>query len=436
VRSQAEKVSITLKKMYESGEIVSWQSGLTKETDDRIARASSTHSEGYRTGRIKPWNIGLTKETSKLVEQIASRINQTMSSNVDSSFKRFKEDQICKLLSGVSDKFKLLTDVNDYRNRHQRLEFMCLMCGNVQSKSLQMVINTPRCFACVPKGSLGQSEVSTFVKSLGFDVVDNDRSAIAPLELDVYVPSEKFAVEFNGLYWHSEAVLRDNDHMLKKLRACQGAGIRLFHVFEDEWRDKRRIVESMIRHRLKKTTRRLHARKLKFIDVSASQRRMFFSYNHVAGDANAAACFGLLDGQELVAALSLRRAFHACYSDLYEVGRFCTALDTSVTGGLGRLAQAALRYAQAHGKTGLLTYVDESLGDGQGYETVGFKAIERASSPRFWWTDFQSRFNRFKHRADKARGLTQEQAAAEAGVVKIWGCPNRVMVLNAVEQRV
>ena len=104
------------------------------------------------------------------------------------------------------------------------------------------------------------------------------------------------------------------------------------------------------------------------------------------------------------------------------------APDTSVPGALSRLSRHALAYAKAQGKRGLMTYVDRRIGSGKGYLAAGFKQV-RTTSPRFWWTDFHDRFNRFAVRANKASGLTQRQASEAAGVVEIWGCPNIVFEL-------
>lgn len=90
-----------------------------------------------------------------------------------------------------------------------------------------------------------EKELAAFVESLGFDIVRNSRKIIPPKELDVYIPGEKFALEFNGLYWHSEDKVGRTYHF-DKWKACQNKGIRLFQVWEDDWYDKREIVERLI----------------------------------------------------------------------------------------------------------------------------------------------------------------------------------------------
>ena len=70
------------------------------------------------------------------------------------------------------------------------------------------------------------------------NILTNVRNIIPPYELDIYLPDYKLAIEFNGLYWHS--TLKDNDYKAKfrninKTKLCNNIGIKLFHIFENEW---------------------------------------------------------------------------------------------------------------------------------------------------------------------------------------------------------
>ena len=69
------------------------------------------------------------------------------------------------------------------------------------------------------------------------------------------------------------------------------------------------------------------------------------------------------------------------------------------------------------------------MGDGRGYAACGMVLAGR-TPPRFWWTDMNRRYDRFKFRADRSRGLSEAQVADNAGVEKVWGCPNLVYVLD------
>lgn len=64
----------------------------------------------------------------------------------------------------------------------------------------------------------------------------NDRWLISPLELDIVCPDYNLAVEFCGIYWHSDGKNTPPDHHYRKLSLSTEKGYRLYTVFSDEWK--------------------------------------------------------------------------------------------------------------------------------------------------------------------------------------------------------
>jgi G:T-mismatch repair DNA endonuclease (very short patch repair protein) len=93
--------------------------------------------------------------------------------------------------------------------------------------------------------SIKEHQLHSMLLDLNINFITNDRSIIKPLELDIYIPDLKLAIEYNGSYWHSYhpikgTVLKQNDlnystyrHQAKTI-ACLEQGIRLLHIYEDE----------------------------------------------------------------------------------------------------------------------------------------------------------------------------------------------------------
>lgn len=423
----SEKIGQSLRKGREEGVIVSWQKD--EERKKRAAlKMSQTMKSKYASGEIIPWNKGLTKSTSSKLTSIAAAIShyRLMSDKIG----RHSMEDVRRIVESTGV-FDIKTEFV-YQNKYQKFEVVCRNCGKASLKNIGMLQHTPICFHCHPKESKGQLELYEFVRSLASDSLLSDRDVLGGQELDVYVPSKKFAVEFNGLYWHSVSNLPNPvTYHDDKTQLARSVGIRLFHVYEDEWRDKRPIVESMVRNALGLSVRGPGARECGLVFVPREKRRAFFDANHLDGDARSEVCFGLEHKGSLVSAISLRRPFHRSRADRLEVCRFATLVGCVVPGALGRLSKASLTYAVEMGYRGLLSYIDLRHGLGDSYGKVGFIDLTGKPSPRFWWTDYVDRFNRFKFRADKSRGMTQAQVADEAGVVMLWGCSNRVMVLDA-----
>ncbi len=75
-----------------------------------------------------------------------------------------------------------------------------------------------------------------FIKSI-YDgpMLQDTRDVISPKELDIYLPNEHFAIEFNGVAWHSAEYDTDKMYHMSKTDACDANGIFLMHIFDSEW---------------------------------------------------------------------------------------------------------------------------------------------------------------------------------------------------------
>jgi len=65
--------------------------------------------------------------------------------------------------------------------------------------------------------SKAEVEISNMITSLGIKVEANVKLIDGSLlEADIYIPEKKIAIEYNGLYWHSDKFKKPNDHMDKR----------------------------------------------------------------------------------------------------------------------------------------------------------------------------------------------------------------------------
>ena len=417
------------RKSFASGERVSWHTGLTAETDARIKSKNESLKEGFASGRLKAWHAGLTKETD-------SRLRAKAEAGRDLTFAekmRLSEEAFASRISSLKN-LKFVGAFSDYRNSNlHSLKFQCGKCDNVSIESLQTCM-TDRCRSCDPFASRPQQEVYDWIASRFPRAFINDRVSIKPYELDVYVPEKRVAVELHGIYYHTEQFISNQNYHDVKRQRTEAAGIKLVQIFEDEWRDKREIVESMLLHALGASSHKIGARQCEVLPVNKSDRKDFFEQNHLEGDTLAKVAFGLYDGDELVACVSLRDPMHkGTYDGCIEIARFATKKNTSVQGGLSKLLKECKKFVVKNSYKGLITYADTRIGQCKSYEKVGMRLIGQ-TSPRFWWTDHQKRYNRFKFRADPSRGMTEAQVADEAGVVRIWGCSNLIYRLDVTPE--
>lgn len=107
------------------------------------------------------------------------------------------------------------------------------------------------CPGCRPQGSSPENELADLISSLGFDIMRNSREIIAPLELDIVLPNERIAFEFNGIFWHSEQAGKQREYHQRKTELAAKEGFRLFHVYESDWDLRRDYVVERITDLLK-----------------------------------------------------------------------------------------------------------------------------------------------------------------------------------------
>jgi hypothetical protein len=423
VRQMSEKTSKTLTVKYKTGELVSWQTGLTKDTDERLLRSSQTKKRKYSSGETTSWNKGLTKETDHRIAAVSKKISESYKLRI--AGKRLSEEEVSQRIKGAN--FTFIS--GEYKTRKKsKLYVKCNVCEKDQYRTLYSIDESLACFYCQPKESKAQLEINDFILSLGIETILSDRDVLSPKELDIYIPSKNVAIEYNGLFWHSERYLQKEYHS-DKTEKCNEKNIQLIHIFEDEWRDKKEIVKSLLRNKLGVGNNRIYARKCEVKQVSTKDRKIFFNENHIDGDTRSKIAFGLYYDDQLVSCLSLRKPFHKKWKDYYEVSRSATAKNITVIGGLSKLSKTASRYAHLSDKKGLLSYVDTHYGNGNGYKKSGY-THHSTTGNMFWWTDNVRRYNRFKIRADSKNSLSESEVAKKENMIRIYGCKNLVFLYD------
>lgn len=273
---------------------------------------------------------------------------------------------------------------------------------------------------------------------MGIKVQSNTRSVIPPKELDIYLPENNLAIEFNGLHWHSDKILSNKNSSLDKLTNCEQKSIKLITIFEDEWKHSRNIVENKIRHILNvNNVTSIGARKC-YIDskVSSKEAREFCNRNHLQGYANCSHRFGLRDKDGVLAALMTfsipSKAKGKTYKEnTWELSRYCTSM--RVQGGASKLLKSFIQ--SVHPET-IYSYADKRWSDGNLYLKLGFE-LKGSTVPGYWYVINGKRYHRFKLRkqilVDKFGAdpdMTEKQITERFGIPRIYDCGHYLFEIN------
>ena len=327
----------------------------------------------------------------------------------------------------------------------QSYKWKCVKCG----MEFEQVVHTtgnnvfrfmPRCWHCHPNmNEQGQSykekEVLDFVKSIyDGEIIPNAHGVIGRKELDIYLPERKFAIEFDGFYWHSEQKGKDESYHLDKTNACADKGIRLIHIFEDEWACHRDIVKDRIRSILGVNQKRIFARKCIMSDIDSKTSNMFLEANHLQGGDNSSIRYGLYHGDELVAVMTFGKPrFNKNYD--WELMRFASKCGCNVVGGASKL----LNHFRSSHSGSIVSYADRRYSDGGLYEKLGFVQVG-VSNPNYWYVKDCEKLSRYacqKHRLKDVLGDAFDQNLSEFknmlmnGWTRVHDCGNMVFVKNS-----
>jgi hypothetical protein len=168
----------------------------------------------------------------------------------------------------------------------------CKSCNNSSSYpetyQSSMKWRCPYCEPVIKGASSYEFEILEYINSnYQGEVVHGDRSVLKPKELDIWIPDCKFAIEFNGTYWHGADEETDQiqkEKHLWKTQRCNDLGITLFHIWEHDWVDlrKQQILKSMILSRLNQT-KKVFAKKTTITKVNPKEAKDFLNQCHLEG---------------------------------------------------------------------------------------------------------------------------------------------------------
>lgn len=314
-------------------------------------------------------------------------------------------------------------------------QFRCNKCG----KEFQSIWDngclktTCECYYH-PSASLEEKAISTFIKEkLNYDVIERSKKIIYPLELDIFVPKKNFAIEFNGLFWHSEENGKNSSYHLHKTKECEKQGIQLIHVFEDEWIYKEDIVKSRIENLLGIYDNKCFARQCEVKNVQKKEAFDFQIDNHIQGAVNSKVNFGLYFKDELVSLMTFSKPRFDKKHE-WELVRFCNKLGWHIPGAASKLLT---HFERKYKPKNIVSYADRRWSRGNLYKQLGFE-LDHISNPDYFYIKDHSgiRESRVKYQKHKLSKLlenfdpskTESENMSANGYYRIWDCGNLVFV--------
>jgi len=331
-----------------------------------------------------------------------------------------------------------------YINNKTKINIMHKDCSNSFEVRPDFFLNQgTRCPFCALKGKSNQeAELLGFVESIYFNTIRHNYK-LGDIELDIYLPDLKIAIEYNGLYWHSEKNGKDKNYHLNKTNRCRENDIRLIHIFEDEWVNKNEITKAKLKHILKlNDSEKIYARKCIINVISSTKdKNKFLEENHIQGTDKSSIILGLYYDKLLVSIMTFSRprsgiGRNTGKRNIYELVRFASIKDKIVIGAFGKLLKY---FIEAYEFDTIITYADLRWSiDSNMYQKLGF-VLKNQSKPSYWYTDRTNRYHRYNFRKQLLQekfpklydsSLTEFEIMNQTDYNRVWDCGNLVYELK------
>lgn len=293
------------------------------------------------------------------------------------------------------NKWKLLVDNDDYEIisytnsifniKHQEHTF------NIEISNIHNRFNySTLCTICNPfsnKSSDKENIIGDWIQNtLNIDIEKSNRKILSGKEIDIFIPKHNLAIEFNGLYWHSEKYHTKDYHQQKTLE-CLKQNIILLHVWEDDWICKTNIIKSIIIHKLKLSPNKIYARNCT-IKIPTENETSCFYKNNSLYDISCSNNIGLYHNGILVSIMSF---------DENIMTGFCNIINTLVVGSFSKLFKHFLK-TNIHKY--IISFTKLDVFSGNVFEKNGF-IKSSISLPDYTYIHKYKRYDKYSLNIDK-----------------------------------
>lgn len=281
-----------------------------------------------------------------------------------------------------------------------------------------------------------ETELRDYITSLGFQPEKRRKILLSGKEIDIYLPAKQIGIEFNGVYWHQEGVLKKygkngKRYHLDKTEEAESLGIRLIHIYEDDWIYKKDIVKNKLLQILHLEKLVYYARKCNLKEISFKEASNFLNTYHLQGSCFSSVNLGLFYNEKLIAVMTFGKFRKALgqniIEDEYELLRYCSL--GRVVGGASKLFYYFLK---KYKPKKIISYADRhwtSTITCNMYDKLGFRKVSNGR-PNYWYVINDKRIHRFHFRKSELHkklkifdsNLSEYENMLNNGYDRIWGC--------------
>lgn len=282
--------------------------------------------------------------------------------------------------------------------------------------------------------SSGEQEIVEFLYDN--QIITKNRSLLNGKEIDIVDDNLKICIEYNGLYYHTEKMGKDENYHLNKTKECQKLGYKLIHIFEDEWVKNKNIVKNKLLILFNKTDSfiKVGARKVTIQKINSKLKSNFLEENHIQGNDKCDIIYGAYYDNLLIGVMTFKskRNMTKNNHNEYELSRFATKLGYLVQGLASKILN---KFINDYKPNNIISFADirwtpdiDNL-----YNKLGFKLV-KINKPNYYY--YNSKINKYKrfHKFNYGKNTilkkypnadmnkTERELMEELGFSRIWDC--------------
>lgn len=317
------------------------------------------------------------------------------------------------------------------RQSTKEVWWYCSNCGEAYYQRIDSRVNSKGlCPTCAESYNRSSNEVDlyNFILKLFPDAVYD--YYIDGRSYDIFIPSKGFIIEYNGIYFHSEAIHPEKNYQYEKYRIVKEAGYSFYAIWEDDWVFNNEICKKGLMSKLGVLrTKSLNARDC---IVSDEYSEELLKRNHIQGTVKGCKYLSLKDKNNNI----VSEIAYKVRNDSIEIVRFVS--NGNVRGAFSKLLNHLEKLEVSC--TNIYTFSDNSVSDGKLYENNGFE-IEKYIEPDYAYVYKGRRVHKFNFRIERFRedenllfeeGLTEHELALKNKIYRVYDYGKKKWVKNII----
>ena len=379
------------------------QKSLEKYGVENVAQSEEVKRKMQKTC-LEKYGVLYSAQSEQVINAIKSKAkNRTDKERktIRNNIKNAARNRFLPILIERFKKYNLefvnLNEYDGYNNWYRKSSdgylLRCTKC-NTEFRKIIHTGHDPNRWCPVCNKSLRSAPENEIAKWIGsyFNIERNKRNIISPQELDIFIPEKNIALEFNGLYYHSK---KESTYHLKKTENCAKLGIKLIHIFEDEWYYKEKQTKSIIKDIINFGKRIIDINDCYIKEIDSKEAKRFidkyslFSYQH--SNVN----LGIFYKNRLIYVSTFRRSKYI-KSHEWELVNYANTFNFFVKNAL----TTVVNYFKKKFSNSLIHYEDKRY-----QQIINFNNILKVTKPIYYYTKNYDRFSRLEFTKEKQQKL-------------------------------